>query len=352
MSLRGALFATPVFFLLTGCASVTYYWQAVGGQIQILRNRKPMESILADPTADAELKSSLETVQAIRRFATRELALPENDSYTTYVDLGRPYVVWNVVAAEEFSIDPVRWCFPFAGCVPYRGYFDRARAETFQAKLEAKGYDTFGGGARAYSTLGYFKDPVLSTMIAGGSDFVASLLFHELAHQKVYFRDDTELSEAFASLIEEVGTERWLAATDGDARVQTYGAARRRRAEFSALVVRQQERLRALYDSDLPVDEKRREKVRSFDRMRDEYAALSRSWGGQSDYDAWFAEPLNNARLAAVATYTRWVPVLERRLESLGLDDFYAEMATLEKASSEERRVYLEAWSNELAAER
>ena len=169
-----------------------FYWQAIGGQLELLRKRTPIEELLADPDLDPELRTSLGAVADIRRFAVRELGLPDNDSYTSYVDLDRPYVVWNVVAAEEFSTKPKRWCFPFAGCVSYRGFFDREDAERFRARLDKEGYDTFSGGSTAYSTLGYFSDPVLSTMLGGGEQYIASLLFHELAHQRLYIKDDSE----------------------------------------------------------------------------------------------------------------------------------------------------------------
>src|SRR5215471_17956983 len=194
---------------VAGCA---FYWQAIGGELDLLRKRTPIDKLLADPAVDARTKTELTAVAEIRKFAVTDLLLPDNKSYTTYVALDRPYVVWNVVAAEEFSVEPKRWCFPFAGCVSYRGFFDRGDAERFEKELASKGYDTSSGGSDAYSTLGYFADPVLSTMIGAGEQYVASLLFHELAHQKLYVKDDSEFSEAFATTIEEYGTERWLSA--------------------------------------------------------------------------------------------------------------------------------------------
>ncbi len=193
----------------TGCAA-PYYWQAIGGQLELLRKREPIDEVIADAAVDPQLKSTLARIEAMRRFSVDELFLPSNDSYTTYVELDRPYVVWNVVATDEFSVDPQRWCFPFAGCVAYRGYFDKAAADRFAAKLAADGLDVQSGGSTAYSTLGYFDDPVLSTMVNGGEQYVASLLFHELAHQQLYVKSDSEFSEAFAMVVEELGTERWL----------------------------------------------------------------------------------------------------------------------------------------------
>jgi predicted aminopeptidase len=326
-----------------GCAA-PYYWQAIGGQLELLRKREPIEEILADASADPQLKATLARIETMRRFAVQELELPDNDSYTSYVALDRPYVVWNVVATPEFSVDPQRWCFPFAGCVAYRGYFDKAAADQFAAKLAADGLDVQSGGSTAYSTLGYFDDPVLSTMVRGGEQYVASLLFHELAHQRLYVKGDSEFSEAFAMVIEELGTERWLSEHGTPLDLERYRAARQRRAEFGELIAKQQTRLRALYATGTPVEQLRLEKERAFDELRREYAALKGKWQGSAEYDAWFAQPLNNATLASVATYTRWLPALRARVQEVGLSAFYeqaAEIAELDAAQREER---LRAW--------
>jgi predicted aminopeptidase len=333
-----ALAATSV-----GCAA-PYYWQAIGGQLELLRKREPIEQIVADPAVDPSLKSTLTSIAAMRRFAVDELGLPSNDSYTTYVALDRPYVVWNVVATDEFAVDPQRWCFPFAGCVAYRGYFDKAAADRFAAELAAAGLDTHSGGSTAYSTLGYFDDPVLSTMVSGGEQYVASLLFHELAHQQLYIKDDSEFSEAFAMVIEELGTERWLAQRGGAADLERYRDRRARRAQFGELIAVQQARLRAIYASGAPPEQLRVEKQRAFDALRAEYVALKVAWQGNTDYDAWFAQPLNNATLASVATYTNWLPALRTHLQEVGLAAFYADTAAMAKLDAERRAEQLRAW--------
>ena len=326
---------------LSGCA---FYWQAIGGQIELLRKRTSIDELLADAALDPKLKQELGAVAEIRKFAVTDLLLPDNKSYTTYVALDRPYVVWNVVAAEEFSVEPKRWCFPFAGCVSYRGFFDRADAERFEKDLASKGYDTSSGGSDAYSTLGYFADPVLSTMIGSGEQYVASLLFHELAHQKLYVKNDSEFSEAFATTIEEYGTERWLTARSDEAGLAAYRRRLKHRSDFAALVSAQQDRLRAVFATSEPAEQKRADKARAFEAMRADYAAVKQTWGGTGDYDAWFGQPLNNATLAAVATYRRWVPALRSRIDALGLERFYAEMAELAKLKPAERAARLEGW--------
>jgi predicted aminopeptidase len=334
---------------MSGCAA-PYYWQAIGGQIELLRKREPIEEVIADPATDPKLKSTLARVETMRRFAVDELRLPDNDSYTTYVALDRPYVVWNVVAAEEFSVDPKRWCFPFAGCVAYRGYFDKEAAERFAEKLAEDGFDTSSGGSTAYSTLGYFDDPVLSTMVAGGDQYVASLLFHELAHQRLYVKSDSEFSESFAMVVEEVGTERWLSLNATPADLERYRTRRQRREQFGELIAAQQARLRAVYASAAPPEQLREDKARAFETLLSEYEALKVSWQGNTDYDAWFAQPLNNATLASVATYTRWLPALRARLEEVGLEAFYADAAALAKLDAEEREERLRAWAAKVRA--
>ena len=329
--------------VLSGC-SLPYYWQAVGGQLGLLRKRTPIEEILENAETDPRTRASLREVLEIHQFATTELGLPDNGSYRTYVDLGRPYVVWNVVAAEEFSVEPMTWCFPFAGCVSYRGYFDEQAARRFSARLDAEGFDTVVGGATAYSTLGYFADPVLNTMIASGGQTIAALLIHELAHQRFYLRDDSELNEAFATAVEEYGTELWLMRSGDPDAIVEYRARMRRRTDFSELVTDQQERLRAVFDRTESAESKRTAKQAAFDVMRAEYAALRQTWGGATDYDAWFDRPLNNAHLASVATYRRWLPGLRWLLEGQGLEVFYEEMEALGTLSLSERRVRLEEW--------
>jgi predicted aminopeptidase len=334
----------------TASCALPFYWQAIGGQLELLRKRTPIETLIADPATDPELRERLAAVAQIRQFAVTSLQLPDNDSYTSYADIGRPYVVWNVVAADEFSVNPKRWCFPFAGCVAYRGFFERTSAERFQASLTRQGLDTYLGGASAYSTLGYFADPVLNTMLGGGEQYIASLVFHELAHQKLYIKDDSEFNEAFATAIEEYGTQLWLHGRGDQEQVARYQQRLRYRADFAGLVLAQQARLTATFAGLDAPDAKRAAKTRVFQLMRAEYAALKNEWGGTTDYDAWFAQPLNNAVLASVATYRRWLPGLRWRLREVGLESFYAEVAALAALSPDEREARLTSWLHRASA--
>ena len=345
MRLIASILAVTLFVMVLPSCSLPFYWQAASGQMELLRKRVAIERILEDPAAEDSLKDALRDVAAIRDFAITELQLPDNGSYTSYADLGRPYVVWNVVAAEEFSVEPQQWCFPFAGCVSYRGFFKREQAAAFERTLAVEGLDTYSGGSSAYSTLGYFADPVLNTMLAPSSDAIAALLFHELAHQKLYVKGDSELSEAFASTVEEFGTRAWLKRQRDAEGIARYEQRLSERAAFAELVAAAQQRLGAIYALDLTVERKRAAKAAAFEQMLTDYAAAKMSGAMSSAYDAWFAQPLNIAVLASVATYRRWVPALRWRLETRGLEQFYADVTALAAQDIEPRTAALESWA-------
>lgn len=329
--------------LVSGCA-LPYYLQAASGHFDVLRKRTPIEAVLEDPSQPPDVKQALRRVVDMRSFAVDRLGLPDNRSYQSYVDLERPYVVWNVVAAEEFAVDPVQWCFPMLGCVSYRGYFSRARAEQFAASLSERGMDTYVAGVTAYSTLGYFADPVLNTMLAGGEHYIAGILFHELAHQKFYLRGDSEINEAFATAVQQHGTVEWLATHGSAQAVVAYRRRLRRQEDFTALVATQRARLQEIFAVDATTEAKRVAKQAAFTRMRDEYEQLKRRWGGVTDYDNWFAQPLNNAQLASVATYRRWLPALSWYIDQHGLAALYERMAEIEDMPEGARDTLLQSW--------
>lgn len=320
-----------------GCSSIGYYFQAVSGQMELTRKAQPIAKVMADPDTSAELKAKLERVVEMRDFASRELHLPDNGSYRSYADIGRPYVVWNVFAAPEFSVKPKEWCFLFAGCVGYRGYFSKAGAEQFAAQLSAQRYDVFVGGVPAYSTLGYFDDPVLSTFVQYPDANIAELMFHELAHQLVYVQGDSTFNESFAVTVEREGVERWVAAHGGEAQRRALEREQVRRQAFAELVASYRERLAGVYAEPLDEQQMRARKEEVLTQMRAEYGRLKQSWGGFAGYDHWFEQPLNNAQLASVTIYTQLVPAFQRILRENGgdLQRFYAEakrFAALPKA--------------------
>lgn len=317
-----------------GCSSIGYYWQAMRGQLELMHKARPIADVIADPDTPAELKGTLSQVQSMRDFASRELALPDNGSYRRYADLGRPFVVWNVFATDEFSTRPTEWCFPVAGCVGYRGYFREDDARAFARDQARRGFDVYVGGVLAYSTLGWLNDPVLSTFIHYPSVEVARLIFHELSHQVVYLEGDTTFNESFAVAVENEGVRRWVRAHGTDDMRRAFEQAQSRKGDFLALIERTRARLDALYgESGLDSMQMRQRKVQVFDDMRAEYAALKRAWGGFAGYDWWFAEPLNNAQLASVAMYTQLVAGFEALLRDSAGDmrAFYEEVARLAK---------------------
>lgn len=324
---------------LAGCGTVGYYAQAVSGHLELMAAREPLPEVIADPATPPAVRERLELAQAAREFAVTELGLPDNGSYTSYVQLDRSAVVYNVYAAPEFSLEPKRWCFPVAGCVVYRGYFARADAERSAARLEAEGWDTWVGGAAAYSTLGRFEDPVLSSMLYRDDARLAGLLFHELAHQRLYIEDDSAFNEAFATAVEEEGVRRWLERHGGEPALERWRESRRRAEAFQYLLARTRAELQALYASGSSAPELRAGKAAAFAGLRQEYAALKASWGGWAGYDRWFEAPLNNARLIPSATYRGLVPAFRLLLAEAGgdLEAFYAECARLGALSQADR---------------
>ncbi len=287
---------------LGGC----YYLQAANGQWQVMNRRVPIGEVIADDATAAQLAARLRLVREAREFSIIELALPDNGSYRSFADIDREFVVWNVFAAPEFSLEPRRWCFPVAGCVSYRGYFSEQAARRQAKRLAARGYDVAVGGVAAYSTLGRFDDPVLSTMMRWDDLRLVAVLFHELAHQVLYVKGDTALNESFATAVEEFGVQRWLTARGQHEQIDRYRSRRVFRAELMALVADARRDLRRLYAQPLQDDEKRRLKRQRLDRLRHDLdARLEASGRGESN---WPGDELNNARLASLALYDRHLP--------------------------------------------
>jgi predicted aminopeptidase len=341
--IRAALPAL-VALLLGGCSGAEYYWQGISGQLDLLHRAQPITEVLAT-TQDPTVKRKLERVLAIRAYASRELSLPDNASYRSYSDLGRRFVLWNVFATPALSLTPRQWCFPIAGCVNYRGYFAEAGARAEAAKLVAEGDDVYIGGVPAYSTLGYFADPMPSTFLRYPDPEIARLIFHELAHQVLYAKDDTVFNESFAVTVEEEGVRRWLVAQRDPELDRQFATTERYRRDFQALVARTREKLLLVYGSDTDPAGKLAAKAAVFDAMRMQYAALKKSWGGSTAYDYWFAQGPNNASLAAVGLYTQKVPQFEALLAAEGgnLGQFYARVKALAALPKSERDTALAA---------
>lgn len=320
--------------LLGGC-SAGHYAHLIRGHYELLSRRVPIAELLADPATPDSLRASLREVQAARAFSVATMRLPDNGSYTQYADLGRPYVQWSVFAAPELSLEPRQWCYLWFGCFAYRGYYDEVRARNEASALAADGYETYVGGIRAYSTLGWFDDPVLNTMLSGPSERTAGLLFHELAHQRLHVRDDTAFNESFAAFVGRQGVREFLRGQP--ARLAAWQVGLERTIRLAALMLETRAMLESVYLSAADDDTKRRLKRDAFAGLREHYAVLRGEWGGAGEFDGWFSDPLNNARLLPFGLYERWVPAFAALYRQAGSDwpAFYRlceELAQLESA--------------------
>lgn len=341
--------------LLGGCAAIGYYAQAISGHMEVVRLARPVADVLADPVTPLALRDKLANAAAAREFASRELHLPDNGSYRRYADLGRPFVVWNVIATAEFSVVPEEACFPIAGCVAYRGWYSEVRAREDAAERQAKGSDVRVGGVPAYSTLGWFDDPLLNTFLVYPDAEVARLIFHELAHQVLYVPGDSSFNESFAVAVEEEGVRRWLDRRADAAERERYLQFDARRRQFVELISRYRERLKAYYRDTASwtvaqLDERRAGKAKLFAALDADYEQLKQSWGGFAGYDRIMGRsPVsssaaaiasvsvvaptlpNNALLASIVTYSEWLPAFRKLLSRQGGDlaAFYREAKRL-----------------------
>lgn len=325
------------------CGSLRYYGQAVRGQADLLARQRAVSSVIGDPATPPQLAARLRLALQARQFAAHQLSLPDNRSYTRYVQLQRPYVVWNVFATARFSVAPLQHCFPVAGCVSYRGWFSRSAAQADAARLRAHGADVWIGAVSAYSTLGWFTDPILSSMLDPDDDELSGTIFHELAHQLIYVKGDTAFNESFASFVQTEGLRQWrrsrgLPAVDD--RTQRW------RDGFIQLVLDLRERLAALYASGVDESAMAVGKQREIAAFRVRY----RQWQQRAEipaarFDAWLTQPINNARLVPFGLYDQWTPAFAELFQRAGRSwgAFYASVRELAHAPEAERRRALQA---------
>jgi predicted aminopeptidase len=301
--------------------------------------RQPINAVVAEARTPAEVRAQLRRVSAIREFASRELGLPDNGSYRSYADLGREYVVWNVFAAPEFSIDAKRWCYPIVGCVAYRGYFHEKAARSLARRLRAKGMDVAVEGVAAYSTLGHFDDPILNTMLGWSDAELAGIIFHELTHQLIYVPDDASFNEALATVVEEEGVRRWLTSQGRAQDLADHDLLEARYARVTGLLIATRARLAELYASRSNALAMADGKKRIFAEAADSYTALKNEWSGRAPFQEWFDRGLNNAYLVSIATYETCVPGLQRELALSGEDlpKFYERVRALARLKQKER---------------
>jgi predicted aminopeptidase len=347
-SVAVALLAGATLCLTSGCSTLGYYAQSIGGHLGIVNSARPVTAWIADPQTPESLKQRLALTQRMRDYAVTELKLPDNASYRRFADIKRPAAVWNVVAAPELSLVLKTWCFPVVGCVGYRGYYARESAEAEAAQLRSAGLEVDVYGVPAYSTLGtlpgnWLADPLLSSFIDYPDGELARLIFHELTHQVAYAAGDTVFNESFATAVERIGGARWLATQSSAAAREDHERANRRREDFRALTQTYRNALDALYRGPLPDADKRAAKAELMQRLRAEHAALKAGrWGGFSGYDGWFARA-NNASMGVLAAYNELVPDFERLFEREGRDfgRFYAEVKRLAALPIDQRRAAL-----------
>ncbi len=354
-----AVLLLVVVAAVSGCHTLGFYGQALKGQYQIFANERTITKLLADTNTPAPLKARFELLLKLRTFAASDLKLPVDEHYQKYVDLQRPYVVWNVEAAPEFSLEAKTWWYPLVGSLEYRGYFSKPGATNYAGYLRRKGYDVSVGGVEAYSTLGWFKDPVLNTFIFEPDSELAEIIFHELGHQRVFARGDTDFNEAFATSVGEEGARRWLEGKGDTNALQRYEAHLHRNGQFVHLVQTTRAQLEALYGdertengklraarkTDAPSPVLRQRKQEILDDMKHEYGRLRTDWGGDPEFDGWFQRPLNNAHLNSVAAYYDLVPAFEELLAQNGgdLEKFYQAAERLSKKPRTERHEELRA---------
>ena len=329
--------------LIAACQSLGYYTQSARGQFQLLNQSQPIDNWLQKENADEKLKQKLSWIMQVREFASEELGLPKNKSYTRYADIDRNYVVWNIFAAPALSLKPYRWCYPIIGCQAYRGYFSRQPAVDYASRLQQQGYDVSVGGVRAYSTLGWFDDPVINTFINYPENDLAGLIFHELAHQVVYIKGDTVFNESFATLVEFKGVEQWLKQHATQNELLSYRHNQDFENEVISLIMRHKNALEQLYQSQLSEDVKLAQKALIFSALKREYESLKiANEKSKSSWDGWFAKDLNNANMIAIGAYYAKVDGFSKIFENAGGDfsAFYKQVKKIAVLSKPQRENY------------
>jgi len=343
------LISIPLLLLLGGCADFGYYWHSARGHLAVMNQRVDIDDLLADQATTEQLRERLVLVQEIRHFSVARLALPENDSYRSFVELDRPYLIQNLFAAPEFSTSLQRWCYPIIGCASYRGYYDEDRLLAYVDELKSSGLEVHIGKVSAYSTLGWFDDPVLSSFINWPDHRLAGLLFHELTHQQIYIDDDTTFNESLASAVQLIGTELWLQARGQQDELDKLTRWSLYRAEVIELIESTRARLAEIYDTDRSDADKRKQKAAVFADARDTHQDIASKHGVTGGFSAWFAGELNNAKLGSVAAYNSQMPAFTNMLRAHGLNfaAFYEYVDAVGALDKTERDSCLEAWSRQ-----
>ena len=335
-----------LMLLISGCADLGYYWHTAKGHMAIMDRRVAIDDLLDDPQTDAKLKERLKLVKEIRAFAFSQLALPESGSYTDYAQLDHPYALQNLFAAPEFSTKLVSWCYPIAGCTSYRGFYEQQRLDDFVEKMKADSNETHITRVPAYSTLGWFDDPVLSSFINWPDHRLAGLIFHELTHQRIYIDDDTRFNESLASAVQQVGIRLWLESHGQQQKLERFDRGLTYRKDVVALIESSRNRLKEIYRQQQPEGWKRDEKHKVFEQMREEYEVISRRHDYRDGFARWMTTDLNNAKLASVSTYNALIPVFVSMINAFDRDfeRFFDYVEKIGELNKEQRDLCLQAW--------
>ena len=315
--------------------------------------RVDIDDLIENPGTDAKLKQRLELVRQIRQFSIDHLALPESGSYKSYVQLDQPYALQNLFAAPEFSTRLITWCYPFAGCTSYRGFYEQKRLDDFISELKVDNNDIHIGRVPAYSTLGWFDDPVLSSFIDWPDHRLAGLIFHELTHQKIYVDDDSQFNESLATAVQQVGIRLWLQARRETDKLEMFNRSLLYRRDVVLLIEDTRNKLSDMYQSEQSPESKRQQKNLFFDQLREKYEDIATAHDYRDGFAKWFSRELNNAKLASVSTYNALVPAFVKMIEAHNdeFDSFFKYAEKIADLEKEKRDSCLLAWQAAYAFE-
>jgi predicted aminopeptidase len=334
-------FPLVLVLLLSACSDIGYYWHSTKGHLALMNKRVDIDVMLQQPDLDSDLRQRLLLVQQIREFSIDQLALPESGSYTSYAQLDRPYVLRNLFAASEFSTQLHSWCYPIVGCTSYRGYYDEELLNEYVMQLKAQNFDTYISYVPAYSTLGWFDDPVLSSFIDWPDYRLAGLLFHELSHQRIYIDDDTQFNESLSVAVQLAGTGLWLKSANESAQMDEFERWIEYRREVILLIEATREKLRQLYETESEDAIKRDKKAAIFTTSREGYAVISERLNYKDGFEGWFAGELNNAKIGSVSAYNTYTPAFMAMLKALDYNfsaffDSVEEIGEMDRAAREQ----------------
>lgn len=329
--------------LVSACSNLSYYLQASHGHLELIKSRKNIDRVVSSLKISPASKEKLHLVQQVTHFAEHDLGLPVGGAYSDYVEVDGPYVVWNVFASQRYSFENKQWCYPLLGCVSYKGFFDVNAATRYGKKLEQEGFDVYVGGVAAYSTLGWFDDPVLSTFLMREDYQLAALIFHELAHRVLYINGDTTFNESFASAVEQIALERWVEASSDPDLLTRYNNNKALNKAFVNFVLGWKGVLQKAYHERDNREGFEKQKEQLYKQMRADYERF-KARVGYNGYDDWVNNDLNNAKINTVATYESRVPGFKKMYRQAGEDMavFLRQCLQLSRMPALERNQYLD----------